>query len=74
MNLLDLLLVWSERQYASGITGKVSRGKVQGGSVCARRGAASMGVGDLSSNSAGPGAEENGSLVIIVGEITIGDR
>ncbi len=73
MSFVGLFLVWSERQYARGMTGKVSRGKLQDGSICVRRGAASIGVGDLSSHSAGPGAKENGTLVI-VGKITVGDR
>ena len=74
MSFVGLFLVWSERQYARGMTGKVSRGKLQDGSVCVRRGAASMGVEDLSSHSAGPGAEGKGLLMIIVGKITVGDR
>jgi len=63
--------VWSEGQ--SGITGKVSLGKLQGGSVFARKKAACMSIGGLSSQSAGPGAEKNGSLVRLVVEITVGD-
>jgi len=65
--------VWSERQYARGMTGKVSFGKLQGGSVCARKRAAGMSVGGLNSQSAGPGAKVNGSLVRIVVVITVGD-
>jgi len=72
--LLGPFLVWSERQYTRGMTGKVSRGELQGGSVCGRKRAADMSVGGLSYHAAGLGAEENGSLVRLVAVITMGDR
>jgi len=56
------------------MTGKVSRGELQGGSVCGRKRAADMSVGGLSYHAAGLGAEENGSLVRLVAVITMGDR